>query len=323
VTLSPRRRSARGFTLIELLVVIAIIAVLVAILLPAVQQAREAARRTQCSNHLKQLGLALHNYESAHGIFPPGRLNYPKVFSAHAQLLPYIDGAALYNLIDYDVAPSFAAPSTPMTRNEMAARIPIAIFLCPSDFGRISGSDFGPTNYVASIGSGVADAHIGRGDGVMFSGSNIKFRDVSDGLSNTIVFSEQTLGIGGNPSSPSGSGPKSAEGEVLELTGATVTTEAACVPGSGGNWSGNRGAKWMNGHYGDTLFNLYYAPNSLQFDCGNGSHNYGLTSARSRHEGGVQVLLGDGSGRFVGENIALETWRGLGTRAGGERTGEF
>ena len=318
---SPRA-AARGFTLIELLVVIAIIAVLISLLLPAVQQAREAARRSQCRNNLKQIGLALHNYESSHGVFPPGRVGYPKVFSVQCHILPYIDGGSLYNLVDFNTAPNFGTPASPMTTNEIAIRTVIPTYLCPSDFGRIAGSDFGPTNYAATTGSGVgAASSIKTGDGVMFNASSVRFRDVTDGLSNTACFSESTLGVGGNPSSPSGPAAKP-DLEVLELAGATATTDAACVPG-GGTWSGLRGAKWMNGHYGDTLYNHYYSPNSAQSDCGNASHNYGLTAARSRHEGGVHVLLADGSCRFVSENLNLGIWTGLATRAGSEVLSEF
>lgn len=312
----------RGFTLIELLVVIAIIAVLVALLLPAVQQAREAARRSECKNNLKQIGLAIHNYESSLRVFPPGRLGFPMVFSVQAHILPYMDGAGLYNLLDLNTAPNFGTPAVPMKQNEIAARTIIPAYLCPSDFGQIVGNTFGPTNYVACAGNGTGTANsINRGNGVMYSRSSVRFRDVMDGMSNTVCFAEQTLGIGGNPSS-TGATPQDAEGEVLELVGATPTTAAACVPG-GGTWNGFRGAKWLNGHYGDTIYNHYYGPNSKQFDCGNKSHNFGLTAARSRHEGGVHVLLCDGSVRFISENLDLSIWRGLGSRAGGEILGQF
>jgi hypothetical protein len=166
---------------------------------------------------------------------------------------------------------------------------------------------------VAVAGSGVgASNSINTGDGVMFSRSSIRFADILDGLSNTACFGEQTLGAGGSPSSPTGGPPGKPEGEVLELSGATPTTPAACVVGAGGsNWSGLRGAKWMNGHYGDTLYNHFLPPNSKQFDCGNASHNFGLTAARSRHVGGVS------------ENVAIMIWQGIATRFGGEAVGEF
>ncbi|MFO1023326.1 MAG: DUF1559 domain-containing protein [Planctomycetales bacterium] len=317
---SPRatlNRSRHGFTLIELLVVIAIIGVLISLLLPAVQQAREAARRTQCKNNLHQIGLAIHNYEASHKVFPTGRDNYPMVFSAQAHLLPYLDQVALQNLIDFRTAPTFTNTNS---RNDVAARTIVSMYICPSDMQSVPGSSFGPTNYVATIGSGVGtSASIKTGDGVIYSGSNIRFAQVTDGLSNTICFSEQTLGIGGLPSSTPVGPPTKAEYEVLELSGATVTSDATCVVGAvGSTWSGNRGAKWMNGHYGDTLYNHYYQPNSSQFDCGNGSHNYGLTAARSRHAGGVHVLFCDGSVHFATNSIDLNLWRGLSTKQGSE-----
>src|SRR5690606_7753237 len=115
----------------------------------------EAARRTQCRNNLKQIGLALHNYESSHRVFPPGRLGYPMVFSVQAQILPYADGANLYNLIDFNTPPNFGPPSSPMTQNEIAVRTKIPLYLCPSDGESVSGSEMGPTNYVATTGDGV------------------------------------------------------------------------------------------------------------------------------------------------------------------------
>ena len=156
----PRRRPIvkprrAGFTLIELLVVIAIIAVLISLLLPAVQQAREAARRAQCKNNLKQIGLAVHNYESTHMSFPPGRVGYPMVFSAHAAVLPFLDAANMYNLIDFNTAPTFVEPPVaPYARNVTAAMTRVPAYICPSDLEFIPGNSYAPTNYVACTGSG-------------------------------------------------------------------------------------------------------------------------------------------------------------------------
>ncbi len=188
-------------------------------------------------------------------------------------------------------------------------------------------------------GSNATARYIRLGDGVMMDvklRGVTRFRDVTDGLSNTVAFGEQTLGngvaIGGNGlvSHPASVPPQTPNLQVLNLTAAqndTITGDrpgpANCVVGAAGSWKGTRGAKWMNGHFGDTLFNHGLPPNSLNFDCGNNSHNAGLTAARSRHEGGVAALLCDGGVRFVSENIDLGLWQGLATKQGGEVLGEF
>ncbi len=314
------RSRSRGFTLIELLVVIAIIAILIALLLPAVQQAREAARRTQCRNNLKQLGLALHHYESTHLVFPPGTLGFPKVFSAFAHLLPYVEQANLQTLVNFDDNPlPFGLPAPDGATNDVAAKTRIPLFLCPSDGEVIAGNNYGPINYVACVGSGeVDDGNLSLGDGVIYAQSGTKFRDIVDGTSNTVVFSESILGNGvvggaavGDPSR-----------EVQEFPLGTFDHHD-CHDGVGGTWSGLRGAKWINGHYGDTLYNHHFPPNFENWDCGNLFHNKAATSARSMHAGGVTTGLADGSVRFVNENIDIEIWHGLSTRAGGEVLGEF
>ncbi|SFH79249.1 DUF1559 domain-containing protein [Planctomicrobium piriforme] len=325
----PRLR-VRGFTLIELLVVIAIIAILIALLLPAVQQAREAARRSQCKNNLKQLGLALHNYESTHRVFPPGSLGYPFVWSAQAQLLPYVEQAGLQNLLNFSV-PSMLAfgagyNTTAVTQNDTAAKNRLALFLCPSDGDGVANSPYGGISYPASIGSGINstavttdDGSNSNADGVIFAQSRIGFKNVTDGTSNTVAFGEQLLGDG-TDSTP---GASDYRRRVVQLTMATQTTDAACAAGSAPAWSGQRGAKWINGHLADTMYNHYFAPNAKVPDCHNDYHNFCLTSARSAHVGGVQITLVDGSVRFVSENVHLPTWRALATRNGDEVLGEF
>lgn len=325
-----RPRPKRGFTLIELLVVIAVIAILIALLLPAVQQAREAARRSQCKNNLKQLGLALHNYESTHRVFPPGGLGFPYVWSAHAHLLPYVEQDSLKHLLNYDVPPLLAFntgghDAAKVGQNDAAGQTRIPLFVCPSDGDGVPGSVYGAVSYPACAGSGQNgsassdDGSINNADGIIFSRSKIGFRDVTDGATNTVAFSEHLLGDWQNSAPSAGD----YERRVVELSMGTQTTPAACDPASAPVWSGQRGAKWINGHLADTMYNHWLRPNADLPDCHNGFHNYALTSARSAHDGGIQVVLVDGSCRFVSESIDLSLWRALGTRNGCEVVSEF
>lgn len=320
-------RQARGFTLIELLVVIAIIAILIALLLPAVQQAREAARRTQCKNNLKQIGLAIHNYESAMRVLPMARtLPFPFVFSPQARILPYIEQTNLHNLVNFNDAPlPFGIPGMPDgSSNLTAAKTKLSLYLCPSDQSDIPGNDYGPTNYVANVGTGLISAgDIDQGEGIFVTNSNLRFCDITDGTSNTVMFSESLTGDG---QTPSGSTPSDYRRGMFEVSAGappTVPTPAMCAAATSGSWNGQRSAKWINGHYGDALYNHFLTPNSKTWDCDNEFHNMALLAARSAHAGGVHVLLGDGSTRFVGDNINQSTWRALATRASGETPGEF
>jgi prepilin-type processing-associated H-X9-DG protein len=304
---------------VELLVVIAIIGVLVALLLPAVQAAREAANRMSCSNNLKQLGIALHNYHDTHKKLPPGQLGYPMVFSAHARLLPFVEQGNLQDLLNFSVPPLTFNGSFPQSAaNEQAAKVRIPFFVCPSDgFDEVPGTDvFGAISYPACSGSGLFNnGAMANADGIIYAASKTKFASITDGLSNTVAFGESLLGSG---TDSTGATPQDAKRQVAELSGGTATTASAC--GSPAKWSGQRSAKWINGHFADTMSNHYYPPNSSTPDCQNAYHNYALTSARSAHAGGVQVALCDGSVRFVADTVDLTVYRAAATRAGGEAT---
>jgi prepilin-type N-terminal cleavage/methylation domain-containing protein/prepilin-type processing-associated H-X9-DG protein len=342
-------RSRSAFTLIELLVVIAIIAVLIGLLLPAVQKVREAAARAKCQNNLKQIGLALHNYHGAYEAFPPARNPFtpppPLVHSALARLLPFVEQDSVGRMIDFTTPPLyFAGTVSPGSGNYTASITIVNLWLCPSDsvFGQAPGDGslavrpdgttsptdhYAGTNYVTCVGSGSAAVAWGRyanSDG-MFGQSPLKIMDVTDGLSNTVAFSESLLGPGGG-AEPNGTQLFDTSRQVLTLPGGTTTDDATCaaaVSTGGAYWSNLRGMRWINGHYADANYNHHLLPNDPRWDCSNASHNPGQAAARSSHTGGVNVLLGDGSVRFVTNGINPVIWQGLATRSGGEVVGDY
>lgn len=350
----PRRTPRAGFTLIELLVVIAVIAILIGLLLPAVQKVREAAARAACDNNLKQIGLALHNYEGATGRFPPARNPFspppPLIHSALARLLPYVEQNALGQMMDFTTPPLYFSGATPPSSGNYTASITVVkLWLCPSDRvqgvvpgdvslavtpgGSTSTTDhYAGTNYVCCVGSGSAAAAWGKyanSDG-MFGQSPIKVLDVTDGLSNTVAFSESLIGPGGPAEPPGAATLTDPSRQVLTLPGSTVTSDTNCGYGSnpssppgGGYWSNARGAKWVDGHYGDANYNHFLLPNDPRWDCSNASHNPGLAAARSQHAGGVNVLFGDGSVRFVTNGVSVAAWQAIATRSAGDVAGDF
>ena len=328
------RRSRRGFTLIELLVVIAIIAVLIALLLPAVQAAREAARRMQCVNNLKQIGLALHNYEGANGLLPPGRTNFPHLWSSLAQVLSYLEGGNLFNGINFNY-PSETAQA-PYPANLTVESAMFRVFLCPSDGIERLDPNFGATNYVSCAGTGTINngnfnVVVGAAlpDGVFWNTSSIRFAAITDGLSNTVAYSETVKGTGSATVSPGGSPPRDVRRQfALFNTSGTLATfpASAFLPPSTtipncatpDQWSNDRGREWSRGSFVMASYNNFLTPNSTQPDCTDAGRNAAVTAARSLHSGGVNVLFCDGHVQFVKDSVNLPTWRALSTRSNGE-----
>ena len=320
---SPPTNTRSAFTLIELLVVIAIIGILVAILLPAIQSAREAGRRTGCTNHLRQLGVALHNYHTIHQRFPPGRGDpVPSVFSAHAYLLEHLEEAAVHASIDFRKAPTTFSIAGGIvydgTDNLPAATTRLAVLQCPSDplAAGVPGSEFGSTNYAATTGSGLKQwGSLTDADGVFFKGSRIGVHDITDGSSHTVAMSERLNGSGQQSSA-------NLETDVprlmLEIPAGNDTTPSACASPAAGNCYRERGAKWILGNYGNTLYDHYYTPNAANWDCMNLQQQKAITAARSTHPGGVMTLLCDSSTRFAADSVDQSIWRELATRASGE-----
>jgi prepilin-type N-terminal cleavage/methylation domain-containing protein len=246
----PRRRGA--FTLIELLVVIAIIAILIALLLPAVQQAREAARRTQCRNNLRQFGLALHNYEGSFTVYPmTNAQNYlpnTQGFSPQARLLPYFDQAPLQNQIDF-TQHAFTGPFNNLAPNPQFAAAfatPLALMLCPSDPAPpqnvgAGGAVYAGTNYMVSYGSGTGTNYDlrWRTDGIVYENSSARMRDVTDGASHTVFMSESVRSVGDDVTLPAGTLPQFPYQKTLNGSPG-VSAALRAVPGlagTGGPWT--------------------------------------------------------------------------------------
>ena len=332
----------RGFTLIELLVVIAIIAVLIALLLPAVQQAREAARRSQCRNNLKQFGLAVHNYHDSNKLFPFGKgpsyasapgFGYAR-WSQHAMLLPYLDQTPLYKAINFNFAPDtpgmagavafMPAYTSPLNVNTVPSRANVAMFLCPSDS---AASGPGQNNYCGNQGGWLCDLSDTPGastvspnevqTGIFYYLSRVKTSDVRDGLSQTAFFSERRRGNGTpNPRSDLFVMP-------AQVTfAATYSTCMGINPLTATPLTSKWGYSWVMGENCCTQYNHVATPNTVSCAgtgfAGTMANMAMQVSASSEHTGGVHVLMGDGAVTFSNTNIDLKTWRAIGTRAGKE-----
>ncbi len=249
-----------GFTLVELLVVIAIIGILVALLLPAVQSARESARRTQCTNHMKQWGLAIHNYHDTMKTFPmTNAQNYlpnTQGFSPQARLLPYIEQANLQNALDMS-QPAFTGPFNALVPNPLFAEafaIPIKVGLCPSDPAEVynvgaGGSRYAGINYMVSFGSARETNYDlrWRTDGIVYENSGATFADLTDGSSNTVIMSETVRSVGADFTLPAGKLPKFPYQATVNGSSGVGTTKGPVqgMPASGGAWSGFANADGM------------------------------------------------------------------------------
>jgi prepilin-type N-terminal cleavage/methylation domain-containing protein len=304
----PRRRA---FTLIELLVVIAIIAVLIALLLPAVQQAREAARRSQCKNNLKQWGLAMHNYHDTNGCMPFAATSAPR-HTFIVSLWPFIDQAPLFNQYNFSVG-FWQAPNCVLNSMSSPVGTKVALYSCPSDRSGYWTCD----QYYRSRGSYVVNwgnvtrpqisAPVNRAP-FGYNNDNTTLprcsllRDFVDGTSNTMLMSEILM------SKSDGPAPFDVRGDVLNDDGGYVSFEymTALTP---------------NSPAPDTNNNCGGVNTDPMMPCMAGGNQQ--AAARSRHIGGVHVLMGDGSVRFVSNNISLQIYQAVGTMDGAETVGDF
>lgn len=330
----------RGFTLIELLVVIAIIAVLIALLLPAVQQAREAARRSQCKNNLKQMGLAMHNYHDVYNMFPMGACARPNgtggpsgfgidiSIGAFASILPYLDQANLKNLYN---------DSIPWEgQSHVVGTTVVPVYLCPSSTGNkidsnpvLAGYTVGApdgtvatTNYLLCKGATKEWCFAPTGSQVGMFDINLRtgFRDMTDGSSNTLCVGEGATG--GRWKVATGAAPNTAVTSGGRVQAAWIAPQP--IPAGLGGLGGVSTSFW-----GTTVFKINRNPviETLYDDtdlasCATNANDQ-TSNFRSEHVGGAQFLLGDGSVRMISESIDANTFNYLGGKADGQTVGEF
>jgi prepilin-type N-terminal cleavage/methylation domain-containing protein/prepilin-type processing-associated H-X9-DG protein len=337
--MSPYRH--RGFTLIELLVVITIIAVLIALLLPAVQAAREAARRMQCTNNLKQLGLAVHNYESSNGVLPPQQIvgytgttpTFKSQWGATSRLAPFLELGPLYNSINYSLKTSDRDNSTVVSMS-------IKTLICPSEinpqpFTSTSSTGVISTYAISNYGWCVGDWYTFGGLGGVpnrsaFATNQSKtFAGFADGTSQTLLGAEVKAYQTAYHNCP-GSVPSSLASPTALPDPATVLSVVAGAASQCGTPTTGH-TKWCHGDTFNDAFTTALTPNTrspsgtpsldsdlVSVDEDDGGPTYSAVTSRSYHPGGVNVVFGDGSVRFIKNSINWQTWRALGTVAGGE-----
>ena len=339
-------RRRRGFTLIELLVVIAIIAVLIALLLPAVQSAREAARRISCTSNLKQIGLALHNYISTTGVLPPGRFNshiagHGNCWGTYAQLLPQLDQIAIYNSFNFNLPPDTDVLAV---SNATGFETFLNVLLCPTDsvpeLITLSGVPFATHNYPLNVGSAYpvllnpGPPFTTSANGPFYENARVTPATFTDGMSNTAAASET---VRSTASSTYATDPLN----VFLVTGNNSTTgppltsdadyASLCLslPANTTQFQATKGVRWHYGAPGHSLYNHLRPPNDKLPDCRGGLPHSTRSDplwtylsqnivTRSRHSGGVNTLMADGHVQFMKNSINLLIWQGLGSMNGGE-----
>lgn len=320
------RARKSGFTLIELLVVIAIIAILIALLLPAVQQAREAARRSQCKNNLKQLGLALHNYHDTFGTLPPGYVSRNVNMTAAASvetgpnfswgvmLLPSLDQSPLYQQLNLSLDATDPVNS-PLGENFLT------VFACPSDPGQEKfivndgSTDYtlGKANYVGVYGYGSVTMNPGNPNpaGMFFRNSSVRFRDVTDGLSNTMLVGERKAVHKFPPSTT----------DVLANSTWYAAIPNVTRPAGMMMMADEAQSSLVLGHVGQMMMAMGGGMGGTMHHTPNNTNH--IVNFSSSHVGGIQFLMADGSVHFLSENIDYNTFRWLGQKSDGEVLGEF
>jgi len=338
----------RGFTLVELLVVIAIIGVLIALLLPAVQQAREAARRMQCSNQLKQLGLALHNYHDTYGSFVPrrqgtsqGSVNNGERASGFIGLLPFIEQGPMYDQIKAG-DPSAGTPIPPFGPGAWTAwnvwNTPPTALICPS--ATAENPELTGVNYVFSVGDTVNNNDtVTVVRGLFPRRDGARFSDIIDGTSNTIAMSERQItnfGIGGKPQVRTVRGAMTSVSNIATNPGACQATVSGGFYSTPGSVKGKAGWRWTDGRMEKLGFTTILPPNgpSCIIDANaNGDSPTAIQPPNSNHPGGAMGLFADGSVSFINETIdtgdlsnptvtsgisPYGVWGVMGSKAGGE-----